>query len=125
MSTTFNPKSKNLVIKDWCETKKVEKEVNGIKVVSTIPLLPRNDENLDSREEGELVYSLLDIAKGGYFTKFLEKFQWINSEIIRENSGRMHNLKLPPDEKCISITDVLDFLVNFSLSNFGLVGVNE
>ena len=73
MSTTFNPKSKNLVIKDWRETKKVEKEVNGIKVVSTIPL-PRNDENLDSREEGELVYSLLDIAKGGYFTKFLEKF---------------------------------------------------
>ena len=72
-STTFNPKSKNLVIKDWRETKKVEKEVNGIKVVSTIPL-PRNDENLDSREEGELVYSLLDIAKGGYFTKFLEKF---------------------------------------------------
>ena len=73
MSTTFNPKSKNLVIKDWRETKKVEKEVNGIKVVSTIPL-PSNDENLDSREEGELVYSLLDIAKEGYFFKFLEKF---------------------------------------------------
>ena len=73
MSTTFNPKSKNLVIKDWCETKKVEKEVNGIKVVSTIPL-PRNDQNPDSKDDEELVYSLLDIAKEGYFFKFLEKF---------------------------------------------------
>jgi hypothetical protein len=57
--TTFNPKSKNIVIKDWRETKKVVSFVNRKKVVSSLPL-PDNEKKEPPTDE-EIINSLLAI----------------------------------------------------------------
>jgi hypothetical protein len=57
--TTFNPKSKNIVIKDWRETKKVVNYVNRKKVVSSLPL-PDNEKKEPPTDE-EIINSLLAI----------------------------------------------------------------
>jgi hypothetical protein len=57
--TTFNPKGKNIVIKDWRETKKVVSFVNRKKVVSSIPL-PDNEKKEPPTDE-EIINSLLAI----------------------------------------------------------------